>query len=110
MREGEAFNVATGLPVSMTTQGQEQEEREVSWYEFACSYVDIEWPEVAPNSRRAIADALASATPALLTTRRGAPNPAHLRKALYGWAFNTNDVVLNRVRGVFWWGGHAIGW
>jgi integrase len=73
----------------MTTKEQEQEEREVSWYEFACSYVDIKWLEVAPNSRRAIADALATATPALLATRRGAPNPAHLRKALYGWAFNT---------------------
>ena len=68
---------------------REQEEREVSWYEFACAYVDIKWPEVAPNSRRAIADALATATPALLTTKRGAPKPAHLRKALYGWAFNT---------------------
>ena len=61
----------------------------MSWYEFACAYVDIKWPEVAPNSRRAIADALATATPALLTTKRGAPKPAQLRKALYGWAFNT---------------------
>jgi integrase len=87
-REGEAFDVATGLPLSMAIQKQDQEEREVSWYEFACAYVDIKWPEVAPNSRRAIADALATATPALLTTKRGAPNPAHLRKALYGWAFN----------------------
>jgi integrase len=89
VREGEAFDVATGLPVSMTIQVQEQEEREVSWYEFACAYVDIKWPEVAPNSRRAIADSLATATPALLTTTRGAPEPAQLRKALYKWAFNT---------------------
>jgi len=21
-----------------------------------------------------------------------------------------NDVVLNKAQGVFWWGGHAIGW
>jgi integrase len=88
-REGEAFDVATGLPVSMRNQEQEREERGVSWYEFACAYVDIKWPEVAPNSRRAIADALATATPALLTTKRGAPRSADLRKALYAWAFNT---------------------
>jgi integrase len=90
-REGEAFDVASGLPLSTALQDQEREqaEREVSWYEFACAYVDIKWPEVAPNSRRGIADALATATPALLTTQKGVPKPAELRKALYGWAFNT---------------------
>src|SRR6266568_1271449 len=91
-REGEAFDVTTGLPLSATASNHEQEqepEPEVSWYQFACAYVDMKWPEVAPNSRRAIADALATATPALLTTKNAAPKPAVLRKALYGWAFNT---------------------
>jgi len=105
-REGEAFDVATGLPQSTAIQEQEQEKREVSWYEFACAYVDIKWPEVAPNSRRAIADALATATPALLKTRKGAPKPAHLRKALYGWAFNVKlreaDLPADLVPAVRW--------
>ncbi len=91
-REGEAFDIATGLPLSMAGQEPEQaaeKEQAVSWYEFACAYVDMKWQEVSPNSRRSIADALATATPALLTSSKGSPKPAQLRKALYGWAFNT---------------------
>jgi len=91
-REGEAFDIATGLPLSMAGQEPEQaaeQEQAVSWYEFACTYVDMKWQEVSPNSRRSIADALATATPALLTSSKGSPKPAQLRKALYGWAFNT---------------------
>lgn len=84
-REGEAFDIAAGLPLSMVNEGQD---RQVSWYAFACAYVDMKWQEMSPNSRRAIADALATATPALLATSRGAPKPAELRAALYGWAFN----------------------
>ena len=87
MREGEAFDLATGLPRSMCGDAKDGE-REVSWYEFACSYVDMKWDEMAPNSRRSIADALATATPALLTSTNGAPKPEQLRAALYGWAFN----------------------
>jgi hypothetical protein len=86
-REGEAFDISTGLPLSMADDDQD---REVSWYEFACVYVDMKWPEVSPNSRRSIADSLATATTALLATKRGAPKPTQLRKALYGWAFNAS--------------------
>lgn len=88
-REGEAFDIKTGLPLSLTNDRPERGQPSVSWYEFACSYADMKWQEVAPNSRRSIADALATATPALLTTSRGAPVPSQLRKALYGWAFNS---------------------
>src|SRR6185312_17208446 len=77
-REGEAFDVGTGLPISLVPADPE-EQPTVSWYEFACSYVDMKWPEVAPNSRRSIADALATATPALLTDSRGTPKPEQLR-------------------------------
>jgi integrase len=85
-KEGEAFDIPTGLPVSQLAGDRE---RQVSWYEFACSYVDMKWDEAAPNSRRAIADALATATQALLTPRPGAPPPEQLRRALYAWAFNS---------------------
>ena len=90
-RRGEAFDVVTGLPLSAPSEdeGQDQEpEHDVTWYEFACAYVDMKWDEMSPNSRRSIADSLATATTALLATKRGAPKPAQLRKALYGWAFN----------------------
>lgn len=85
-REGEAFDTATGLPLA---KADEDQEPEMSWYDFACAYVDMKWEQASPNSRRAIAEALATATPALLATSRAAPKPAQLRKALYGWAFNT---------------------
>jgi hypothetical protein len=53
-REGEAFDAGSGLPLSMLKDEPEptEEEQPVSWYEFACSYVDMKWQEVAPNSRR----------------------------------------------------------
>ena len=91
-RQGEAFDAVTGLPLSTSNEdeGHDQEpEHDVTWYEFACAYVDMKWDEMSPNSRRSIADSLATATTALLATKRGAPKPAQLRKALYGWAFNT---------------------
>src|SRR5712691_258166 len=77
-REGEAFDVETGLPISLVP-AEPDEEPTVSWYKFACSYVDMKWPEVAPNSRRSIADALATATTVLLSDERGAPKPALVR-------------------------------
>lgn len=88
-REGEAFDVKSGLPLSLISDRSERDQLPVSWYEFVCSYVDMKWQEAAPNSRRSIADALATATLALLATSRGAPKPQQLRKALYGWAFNS---------------------
>jgi integrase len=48
----------------------------------------MKWDEMAPNSRRSIADALATATSALLTPAPRTPKPAQLRAALYSWAFN----------------------
>jgi integrase len=93
-REGEAFDVTTGLPLSIHSQDHEDQHHDVSWYEFACAYVDMKWPEVSPNSRRSIADSLATATSALLSSKRGAPKPDQLRKALYGWAFNVKQREL----------------
>jgi hypothetical protein len=94
-REGEAFDVATGLPLSAVNQDHDDQDHEVSWYEFACAYVDMKWHEVSPNSRRSIADSLATATAALLSSQRGAPKPDQLRKALYGWAFNVKHRELS---------------
>jgi integrase len=90
-REGEAFDIATGLPLPMVGDParDQDRDRDVSWYEFACAYVDMKWEEMSPNSRRSIADSLATATTALLATKHGTPKPTQLRQALYGWAFNT---------------------
>lgn len=44
-----------------------------------------------------IADALATVTPALVTTTRGMPDPQVLRAALYGWAFNKESRVTTEL-------------
>ena len=83
IRQGEAFDTDTGLPESAA-----REQRSVTWYDLACRFTDMKWPHLAAKSRMSIADALATVTPALVTTTRGMPDPQTLRAALYGWAFN----------------------
>ncbi|GAB2657059.1 tyrosine-type recombinase/integrase [Saccharopolyspora gloriosae] len=61
-RNGIAFECTTGLPVTMQQQAAAQQ----TWFEFACEYVDMKWPDIAPNSRKSIADSLIPITLALL--------------------------------------------
>jgi integrase len=65
------------------------EREEISWFDFACAFADVKWKRAAPKYRQGIAEALATATPALLRTERGKPAPRLLRRALNEWAFNT---------------------
>ncbi|ASU78349.1 integrase [Actinopolyspora erythraea] len=101
-RKGEAFRVDTGLPVSMSRTVEE-----MSWFDFACAYVDMKWPEQSGNSRKGIAETLTTVTPALLATERGKPDDRTLRDALFGWAFNRDrrDTVEQpqRVRAALKW-------
>ncbi|MEX5634115.1 tyrosine-type recombinase/integrase [Parafrankia sp. FMc2] len=82
-RAGEAFDVATGRPVS-----EVRAQNSPRWVDFARGYVGHVWASAAPKSRRSMADALATVTAVLVTSNRGAPDPKVLRRALYGWAFN----------------------
>jgi integrase len=80
-RAGEPFDEVTGLPESRA--------RDVPWIDHAISYVDTKWPRAAAKSRKSIAEALTTVTMALLLPRRGRPDDAVIRRALFGWAFNT---------------------
>lgn len=84
-RKGEAFDRATGLPVSMV-----RNDNDMSWFDFTCAYVDMKWPDAAGNSRKGIAETLATVTPHMLATKRGKPDDKTIRRALNGWAFNLN--------------------
>jgi len=84
-RHGEAFVASTGRPLSMVRTQQR-----TSWYEFACVYVDMKWPGAAATTRRSTAEALTTATMAMLTSDRGQPPGQLLRTALRRWAFNSN--------------------
>jgi len=84
-RRGEAFDVDSGLPVSMCRTA-----RDMSWYELACAFVDMKWPHVAATTRRTNAEALTTVTCLMLASERGTPDGMVLRSALCRWAFNTN--------------------
>jgi hypothetical protein len=83
-RAGEGFDTTTGRPGSWETS-----DRDVPWYEFACKYVDMKWPDAAATTRRGIAEALVTATCAMLSSSKGKPDDKEIRSALFNWAFNT---------------------
>jgi integrase len=83
-RKGEAFSQETGEPVSWQRAG-----RETSWYTFACAYVDMKWKTSAAKYRRAIAQALAAATPPMLLDSYDRPGDQALRSALVNWGYNS---------------------
>ena len=76
-RNGEAFDKAEGLPVTMLRSTNTS-----TWFAFACSYVDMKWGESSPGQRRTIADTLTPITVSLLSTDRGRPDEKSFRKAL----------------------------
>lgn len=82
-RNGEAFSLTTGRPVSW-----QREETSVSWYAFTLDYSAAKWPYVSPNHRRGIAEALTDVTEVMLT--RGDPphSREQLRRALQTWAYS----------------------
>ena len=63
--------------------------REMSWYDFACRFVDLKWPHVAATTRRTHAEAMTAVTVLMLSSRRGKPDEKLIRRALTRWAFNT---------------------
>ncbi|MBB0245280.1 tyrosine-type recombinase/integrase [Streptomyces alkaliphilus] len=84
VRRGEQFDTETGLPASeiRALRGA------ITWYEHTRFYIERKWPAAPAKSRKNYADALATITPALVTTTVGRPEPKVLRRALYGWAYN----------------------
>ncbi|NEA33092.1 site-specific integrase [Streptomyces sp. SID13031] len=82
---GEAFYCDTGRPISEARVTASK----VSFYDFACQYIDMKWPSAAANSRRSIVDALVAVTPVMLKGRKTGKEAKALRGALYKWAFNT---------------------
>ncbi|TQJ89305.1 tyrosine-type recombinase/integrase [Streptomyces sp. SLBN-31] len=84
-RKGEPFDVESGLPQSLLTK-----ERDISWYEHARNYIAMKWDHSPASTRRTLAEAMATVTPALVKNTKGMPEPRVVRTALYSWAFNKN--------------------
>jgi hypothetical protein len=83
VRDRRPFDPRTGLPEAETT-GDEL----VTWYQHARAYAEAKWGNLAPVSRRSVAEALVTVTIALTSKEPGAPEPRVLRQALFAWAFN----------------------
>ena len=85
-RKGEAFSLVSGRPAAW-----ERTTADTTWYEFACSYVDMKWKQASAKYRKDIARALTAATPVMLAETRGGPDDARIRQALIRWGFNTKQ-------------------
>ena len=83
-RNGEAFDCEVGLPVSKVRR----EAPTMTWYDFACEYVDMKWPHLAGSSRKGLAESLVSVTPAMLTEPFPEDEAQAFRSALQLWGFN----------------------
>jgi integrase len=82
-QRGAAFDVSSGQPEPLLRDMATR-----TWYQHMCAYVDMKWSMLAPKSRRAMADALATVTPALVNVDETIP--AGLRELVYAWAANSS--------------------
>jgi len=83
-RDGEAFDMATGLPRSVTVSRNQRR-----WVELAREFIDAKWEDFAPRHRKSTVEGLVTLTCALVKEGRVAPDPKALRVALSHWEFNT---------------------
>src|ERR1035437_6213573 len=83
VRDRRPFNPRTGLPDAEVT-----EDEVITWYAHARAYTEAKWANLAPVSRRSVAEALVTVTIAVATKEPGASDPKVLRQALFSWAFN----------------------
>jgi hypothetical protein len=76
-RNGEAFDTASGLPVSLV-----REKNQMPWFDFACDYAAMKWPDSSPKYRKSLAESLMSITVPMLNSSKPLPEAKLLRKAL----------------------------
>lgn len=76
-RDGEPFNVESGLPVA-----ELKRRNSLSFVELAQSYMDMKWPDAAAKTRTSTVDALATAGTAFVRDAGGRPEATDLRRVL----------------------------
>jgi hypothetical protein len=97
-KRGEAFDVETCLPESMT-----KAKNAATWFAFVQAYTVSKWPYLAAKSRDSMTDALATVTPALIKDEPGRPDAETLRKVLRRYAllpeYRRTELDSEMVRG-----------
>lgn len=84
MTEGQAFNIDSGLPVSLL-----RDRSVMNWLKFTCAYMDMKWPDASPKYRKSLAHDLIPTSVAMLREDAALPDSKIVRKALQT-AFNRN--------------------
>ncbi|MEU4035646.1 hypothetical protein [Streptomyces collinus] len=84
-REGEPFYEHTGLPHPICGPSSSPLR---STSDMVHEYIEQRWERTPGNTRRTLADAFATVTPALVRPGAVYSDPRVLRRALYSWAFN----------------------
>ncbi len=85
-RDGEPFDLRTGLPASEIRALKQR----TTWYVLSREYIAQRWDRTPGNTRRTLADALATIAPAFVEPGVAYSAPRVLRRALYSWAYNKN--------------------
>jgi integrase len=97
----EPFDADSGLPASMLKKPAAT----TTWYAFAVGLADAKWKRSAAHSRKNRAEALMTATVALLRKQPDRFTPLQVRTALRRWAFNTErrDEAPRDVTAILRW-------
>jgi integrase len=85
-KNGEAFDITTGLPSSMVKAKSAR-----TILDFVRAYIEMKWPHAAAKSRDSMSDALSTVLPALTKDRPGRPEADALRTALRKFALLPED-------------------
>ncbi|MUN42421.1 tyrosine-type recombinase/integrase [Actinomadura litoris] len=105
-KNGEEFDIDSGLPLSKLPPKTEEKPAR-TWLEFSRSYIDMKWPDAAPNSRDGLTETIATVSPALVhEDASGAPDPELLRRALRAYYLAPQDREEPRPVGV----AEALAW
>lgn len=82
---GEAFDLATGRPLSEITAAR----AERLWVQLAREFIDARWDEFSARHRKSTVEGLVSLTCGLVREGRQTVDAKVLREALTHWEFNT---------------------
>jgi integrase len=91
-KNGEEFDIDTGLPGSMTKpEPQLEPEKPRTFLTLAQEFVTRQWPHAAPKTRDGLTDALATIMPTLTRDVSATPKPETLRTALRSYILLPQD-------------------
>ena len=98
MEDGEAFDVATGLPLSMLPSKRADSEQADTaartWLQFCVGYVAARWDGAAAKSRDSMTDSLATVAIAMIDTDRGPHEAREIRRAFLWAVHPANSQAL----------------